>query len=130
MTVAEKAMIKLVAPAWIEPTKPVRIYYLAVNQGDTVPNPRLQTIERFEDGTLTKNIKVVDDIDCKMNLSEYAVKMQKCRKDAEAWTENSACVYHFVLTHCPPELEAEMQNYLMWVAKKTKQDCIDLLHWW
>ena len=56
-------MIELVTSAWIEPTKPVRMYYLAVNQGDAVPNPRLQTLEKFEVNTSTKNVEVVDNID-------------------------------------------------------------------
>ena len=77
LTVVAKAMIKLVAPAWTEPSKPVRMYYLAVNQGDAVPIPKLQTTERFEVGTMTKNIEVADDIDWKMTLSEYAVKLHK-----------------------------------------------------
>ena len=115
-------MIELVAPGWIDPTKPVRMYYLAVMQGDTVPNPRLQTVERFEDGNLTKNVEAVDDIDWNMTLSEHAVKIKKWRKDTEAWTEKSARVYNLVLGHCPPELCAEMQNHSMWAANAVSQD--------
>ena len=110
-TVAAKAMIELVAPAWDEPAKPIRMYYLAVADGVTAPNPRAQMTERFEDGSLKENIKVADEIDRKMTLSKRAVKCSKWRKDEEAWTENSARVYHLVPTHCPPELEAEMQNH-------------------
>ena len=56
-TVTAKAMIELVSPAWSEPAKPVRMYYLAVKQGDPVPIPRVQTTERFEFGTMDKNMR-------------------------------------------------------------------------
>ena len=105
-------MIELVAPPWTESAK---------------PTPRADTNKRFADGTIDRNLKVDDDINWKMTLSKWAVKCNKWRKDEEAWTENSARVYNLVLTHCPPELEAEMQNHSTWAANTTKQDCIVLL---
>ena len=104
-------MIELVAPSWTEPVKPIRMYYLPVTQGDAVSTPRAQTTKRFADGTMDRNIEVDDNIDWKMTLSKWAVKCNKWRKDEEALTDNSACVYNLVLTHCPPELEAEIQNH-------------------
>ena len=62
-----------------------------------------------------------------MTLSDWAVKCSKWRKDVEAWIENSARVYNLVLTHCPAELEVEMQNHSTWAANKMKQNCTELL---
>ena len=53
--------------------------------------------------------------------------MQQVEKRSEAWTKNSASVYHLVLTHCPTELEAEMKNHSTWGANTINQNCIKLL---
>ena len=82
-TVAAKAMIELAKPKLVEPTKLTRMYYLAVESGKTAPNPREETVERFEVGTLKENIKVADDVEWKLTLSENAVKNAKWTRDAE-----------------------------------------------
>ena len=87
-------MIELPEPKSVDPTKPTRKYYLAVPLDTTTPNPRDQTEDRFEGGTLKENIKVADDIEWKLTLSEYSIKTAKGKRDAEAWTENSARVYY------------------------------------
>ena len=120
-------MIELVVPSWTEPAKPIRMYYLPVTQGDAVSTPRAQTLERFADGTMDRNIEVDDDIDWKITLSEWDVKSNKWRKDEEAWTKNSARVYHLVLQHCPPDLKAELQNHSKWISGKSYQNYIDLI---
>ena len=51
-TVAAKAMIELVEPESVDPTKPTRIYYLAAALDTTAPNPGEETVERFKVGTL------------------------------------------------------------------------------
>ena len=79
-TVTAKAMIELVAPSWTEPVKPIRMYYLPVTQGGYVTIPRAQTIENFAGNTMDRNIKVDDNIDWKMTLSEWAVTRNKWRK--------------------------------------------------
>ena len=55
------------------------------------------------------------------------VMKTKWTKDAEDWKENSAHVYHLVLTHCHPELEAEIRNHLKWGGAKSPQNGINLL---
>ena len=101
-TVTAKAMIDLVAPSWIQPTKPVRMYYATPTAADPITDPMTQTPMRFIAGTVTRNVSVDDDIDWKMTLSEWIVKEQKYQKDVEAWTENSARVYNLVMGHWPP----------------------------
>ena len=71
-TVTAKAIIEMVAPSWTEPAKPIRMYNLPVTQGDPVSTPRAQTTESFADGTMDRNIKVADNIDWKMTLSEWS----------------------------------------------------------
>ena len=77
-------MIELVEQVSVEPTKPARKYYLAVPLDTTAPNPRIQTEDMFEVGTPTENIKVADDIEWKMILSDYSVRNAKWTSDAEA----------------------------------------------
>ena len=122
-----KAMIKLDAPSWTQPLKPVRMYYVTPTTLVPATDPMTQTVRRFVTGTVIKIVAVDDDIDWKMTLSKWIVKEQKYQKDVEAWTENSARVYNLVLGHCPPELRAEMQNHSAWAANATAQDCIVLL---
>ena len=56
-------------------------------------------------------MKVVNDIEWKLELEEYMVLKKKHTRDAETWTENSDRIYNLVLLHCPPEVEAELQNH-------------------
>ena len=107
-------MIVLVEPVSAEPAKPVRKYYLAVPDGEVANDSRTQTNNRFEVGSLKENSKVVDDIEWKMTLHEYTSLKARWTRDAEDWTENSARVYNLVLQHCPPEMEAELQNHSKW----------------
>ena len=67
-TVAAKAIIELAEPELVEPTKPVRKYYLAVPDDEEASDPRAQTNDRFEVLSLKDNIKVVDNIEWKMTL--------------------------------------------------------------
>ena len=76
-TVDAKAVIELVEPESVDPTKPTRMYYLAVPLDMTAPNPRKKKEDRFEVGTLKENITVADNIEWKMTFSEYAVKRAK-----------------------------------------------------
>ena len=101
-TVAAKAMIELVAPSYTHPLKPVRLYYVTPALDAPASDRLVKTTDRFVPGTTTKYVAVDDDIDWKMELSEYMIENQKYQKDTEAWTENSACVYNLVLGHCPP----------------------------
>ena len=55
-TVTSKALIKLVAPSWTEPTKPTRMYYVAVTEENPVTIPRAQTAKRFAGDTMDRNI--------------------------------------------------------------------------
>ena len=64
-------MIELVESVSMEPTKPVRKYYLAVPGNQTTIDPRTQTNNRFKVGSLKENIKVVDNIEWKMTLHKY-----------------------------------------------------------
>ena len=66
LIVAAKVMIELVKPESVEPTTSTRMYYLAVAPDTTAPNPRKETVDRFEVVTLKENIKVADDIEWKM----------------------------------------------------------------
>ena len=82
-TVTAKAMIKLVALPWTQPTKPVRMYYVTPTSAVPVTDPMTQTVRRFAAGTVTRNCAVDDDINWKMALSEWIVKEQKYQKDVE-----------------------------------------------
>ena len=117
-------MIELVAPSFTQPSKPVRLYYVTPAADAPATDLLIKTTRRFVSGTTTKNVAVDDDINWKMELSEWIIKEQKYQKDSEAWTENSARVYNLVLGHCPPELRAEMQNHSMWAANAVSQDYI------
>ena len=93
-TVTAKAMIELVAPTYTQPLKPVRMYYVTPTTLVPATDPMTKTVRRFVTGTTTKNVAVDDDIDWKMELSEWITKEQKYQKDSEAWTENSArCLF-------------------------------------
>ena len=107
-TVTAKAMVELVAPFWTQPLKPVRMYYVTPTAANPITTLMTQTPMRFVENTVTRNVAVDDDIDWKMTLSEWAVKVQKYRRDVEAWVENSVRVYNLVLGNCPPEFLAEM----------------------
>ena len=62
-TVAGKVMIELVEPVSEAPTQPVRKYYLAVPDNEVTANPRTQTNDRFEVGSLIENINDADNIE-------------------------------------------------------------------
>ena len=115
----------MVEPVSTDLTKPVRMYYAAAPDGGVAANQRAQTNSRFGVGNLIEKIKVVEDIEWKLDLHEYTTLKKKWTREAEAWTENSARVYNLVLRHCPPELEAELQNHSKW--NRSDHNCIDLL---
>ena len=77
-------MIELVESVSTDPTKLVRKFYIAVPDNQTATDPRTQTNDRFEVGSLKENIKVVDDIEWKMTLYEYTTLKAKWTSDAEA----------------------------------------------
>ena len=91
--------------------KPVRMYYVTPTTLVPATVPMTKTVCRFVTGTTTKNVAVDDDINWKMELSEWIIKEQKYQKDSKASTENSARVYNLVLGHCPPGLRAVTQNH-------------------
>ena len=95
--VTAKAMIELVAPSFTQPLKPVRMHCVTPTTLVPATDPMTKTVRRFVTGTTTKNVAVDDDIDWKMELSEWIIKEQKYQKDSEARTENSARVYNLVL---------------------------------
>ena len=95
-------MVDLVEPVFVEPVRPSRKYHVATPGGETAAFPRAQTNERFGADDLAENVRVVEDIDWNLDLHKYMVMKTKWTKDAEDWKENSARVYHLVLTHCPP----------------------------
>ena len=51
-------------------------------------------------------VKHMDDVEQEITLREYFDSKMKWKKDVEAWTENSARVYHLILQRCPGDLEA------------------------
>ena len=120
-------MVELAEPVSVEPVRATRKYYVAVPSGETAASPRAQTEDRFGADNLTENAGVVEDVDWKLDLHEYTVLKTKWIKDTEDWKEESDRVYHLVLTHCPPELEAKLPNHLKWAGGKSAQNFIDLL---
>ena len=74
-------MIELVALSFTQPLKPVRMYYVTPTELVPATDPMTKTVGRFVTGTVIKNIAVDDDIDWKMELSEWIIKEQKHQKD-------------------------------------------------
>ena len=83
--------------------------------------------EKFSTDGTKQNIKIVEDIEYNLDLEEYLVGKKKHTRNDEAWTENCARIYNLVLHHCPPELEAQLQNHSSWGAGQSAQDLIALL---
>ena len=121
-------MTELVAPVSAEPVRPTRKYCVRIKQGHTVTTLQAKTINRFgkDNVTVTENVKVIGNIEWKMELDKFVLLKKKHTRDTEAWTENSARVYNLVLQHCPLDLEAELQNYSSWAAGQSAQNFIAL----
>ena len=125
--VAAKAMGELLDPVFMEPTEPVRRYYVHLERDAVVPIPRDQTTQQIHTDQVKLNVPVEDELDWKLELAEYTADKMEYRKDMKDWAENSARIYHLVLLHCPPGLIAELQNHSRWIDGKALQDCIALL---
>ena len=110
-TIAMKAMIELVALVYTAPVRPTKKYFT-----NPLTTPQVVTNDRFSTNGTTEYIKVVEDIEWKLDLEEYLVAKKKHTRDAEAWTENSARIYNLVLQHYLLELEAELRNHSSWSA--------------
>ena len=93
-----KAMGELQAPVYDEATTTLRQYYVHVEVGETMPASRAQTTSRFHTDQRTENIPVDDEFDWKLELVEFASEMIEWKKQTRDWTENSARVYHLVLS--------------------------------
>ena len=126
-SVAAKAIVKLLAPVFTEPTKPVRKYYVHLERDAVMLTPKVQTTQRIHTDQVTINFPVDDELDWKLELAEYTANKMKYKKYMKDWAENSARIYHLVLLHCPPGLIAELQNHSKWIDGKALQDCIVLL---
>ena len=73
-TAAAKAMIELVAPTYTQPLTPERFYYVTWELDAPASDRLVKTTDRFVPGTTTKYVAVDDDIDWKMELSEYMIE--------------------------------------------------------
>ena len=119
-------MIEMIKPMFVVPVRPARMYYITPQTGTVAGAQRVETANRFGvDGT-TENVKVVDDLEWRLDLEEYLVAKKKYTHYLEAWTENIARIYNWVLQHCPPDLEAELQNSSNWSAGQSAQNSIAL----
>ena len=68
----------------------------------------VETSDRFKNGQL--NTKLVDNAEWKLDLDMFMVVQKKYDKDQDDWIENRARTYNLVLQHCPPDVEAELNN--------------------
>ena len=89
-------MIELVAPSFTQPSKLVRLYYVTPAADALATDLLTKTVRRFVTGTTAKNVAVDDDIDWKMQLSEYMIKEQSTRKTARPGLKTApACTIWF-----------------------------------
>ena len=116
--VAAKAMGKLLAPVFTEPTKPVRKYYVHLERDAVVPIPRVQTTQRMHTDQVTLNVPVEDELNWKLELADYTADKMEYKKYMKDWAETSAQIYHLVLLYCPPGLIAGLQNHSRWIDGK------------
>ena len=71
--------------------------------------------------------KLVDDSKWKLYLDILMVVQKKDERDHDAWIENRARTYNLVLKHCPPDVEAELNNQSTKTAGQDKQNMVTLL---
>ena len=55
-----------------KPAKPLRKYYVHLEEGPDIPTERAQTTSRFRADGKTENVPVDDEFEWKLELSEYA----------------------------------------------------------
>ena len=64
-------MGELLDPVFLEPTKPVRRYYVHLERDAVVPIPRDQTTIRMHTNQVNLNVPVEDELNWKLDLVEY-----------------------------------------------------------
>ena len=98
-----KAMVDLVAPVFVEPTRPVRKYYLNTDTTSTAI-----ATDQMSGGTI--NEPVQDDSDWSIEADQYERLWAKHDVHVELCGELQAQGFALVLQHCPDELETELRN--------------------
>ena len=96
-TVTTKATIEMVQPVFVMPVRPARMYYVASAAGAVAGAHRVGTEDRFGVEGTTENVKVVNDLDWRLDLEEYMVAKKKHTRDLEAWTKNRARIYNLLV---------------------------------
>ena len=100
-------MVDLVAPTFIEPIRPIRMYYLNT---DSTSNAKVS--DRMSDGKA--NVPVVDEAEWSIEVDRYKRLWSKYDSEVELWKELQAQGFALVLQHSPDELEAELRNQEAW----------------
>ena len=59
------------APVFMEPTKPVRRYYVHLERDAVVPILRDHTTQQMHTNQVTLNVPVEDEVDLKLELADY-----------------------------------------------------------
>ena len=95
------SMVDLVAPVFVEPTRPVRKYYLNTDNTSTDI-----VTDRMSAGMINEPVK--DDSDWSIEVDQYKRLWAKHDAQAEHWGELQAQGFALVLQHCPDELETEL----------------------
>ena len=114
------AMVDLVAPVFVESTRPVRKYYLNTDNIST----EIVT-DRMSAGTINEPVK--DDSDWSIETDQYKRLWAKYDTQVELWQDLNAQGFALVLQHCPDELETELQNQDAWAAIDITRNVVALL---
>ena len=114
-----KAMKDMAEPVFVQLVRPTRKYYeFRTDKKISDREPMVKTSDQFTDGQL--NIKLVDDVEWKLDLYLFMVAKKNYEKDHYALIENRDRAYNLVLQHYPPNVEAGLKNQLTWTAGQDK----------
>ena len=114
------AMTDLQAPAYSEPTRPVRKYVCQTDTtGETI------VANRMTAGML--NEPVNDDYDWSIETDSYKRKIVKYKASSDLWQDLNSQGHALVLQHCPDELETELRNQEAWASIDATRDIVALL---
>ena len=114
-----KAMKDMAEPVFVQLVRPTRKYYeFRTDKKISDREPMVKTSDQFTDGQL--NIKLVDDVEWKLDLYLFMVAQKNYEKDHYALIENRDRAYNLVLQHYPPNVEAGLKNQLTWTAGQDK----------
>ena len=121
-SVASKAMSAIMAPVVEGPDRPTRKYWT-----DSARMAKTSNKTSGTGNTIVELAPVREDWKHDLNVEDYTNKRRAFQEQAAAWKENKAKCYYLVLSHCPKELEQELQNLTKWTETEDNPDVVALL---